>query len=353
METEFCDQPLPGYKKGFSFVLSSLAMLLFSASIYAHKYHEIVLGTENIINTTGSDYLAYKMIKHCTYDADPLIAVVGDVTDVGCKGGVAGVDDITARYNNGATMPGPTLVITEEDIVFIKLKHEILVEPGQISPPLTDPRSHVSLHVHGVHYNILSDGTLTYINESGTDQSARPFIEYLYKWDAAPGTTGTWAYHDHNFMTHNGAEDRGLYGALIVNPHSGVTEVKNGGMKQSIAISDIAKENILFVLDDTFAGMQINNATDMHGPHGFNPDFTADKNTFVRFHVISMGTNAHKFQLSGYNWIDPGTRDIINMKPIGSLEKHFFVVKTNKNATYSDNTFFGKLLGMEGGFQVN
>lgn len=336
METEFCDQPLGGYKKGFSFILSSLALLLFSGSIYAHNIHTIEMQVKRI---NPGNYLAYRMHSHC---------VKPHTSADAC--GAGNHEDITNRYSTIATMPGPTIVVTEEDEISIKLFYMI-----ESPVPTADNLRQVSLHVHGVHYLHASDGTLEYINENAItgDQSAKPAMTYTYNWTAAEGTAGTWAYHDHNFKTHNGGEDRGMYGALIVNPASGVTEAKSGGNKQSIAISDITKENVLYLLDDTFAGMQIDNTSNMHSTADFNPTFTADKNTFVRFHVISLGTNAHKFQLSGYNWIDPGTRDIINMKPIGSLEKHFFTVRTKQSATYSDNTFFGKLLGMEGSFQIN
>jgi hypothetical protein len=310
--------------KEFSAFVSILSFLLFSGSIYAHNTHDIKMVAERL----PGGYLAYKMMQY-------------EITDH-----LAVTTDITSRYSTDATMPGPTIVATEEDVINIELFYAI-------AAPADPTEEHVSLHVHGVHYDILSDGTLKYINMV-KDESAIPVMSYMYRWDAAVGTAGTWAYHDHNFNTHNGAEDRGLYGALIVNPLSGVVEAQNGGKKQSIALDEVAKDYVLYVLDDAFMGMEIDNTNNhMQTPLFDNPALTAQKNTFVRFHLISLGTNLHKFELPSYGWIDPGTRQTISMKPIGSLEKHFFTIRATHNSTYMDTTFSSKLLGMEGIFQVN
>ena len=311
--------------KSFSTFVSMLALLLFSGSIYAQDTHDIKMLAEKL----PGGYLAYKMMQY-------------EITNH-----LGGTTDVTSRFSTGATMPGPTIVATEEDVIYIELMHAIDNPTGDLS------QDHVSLHVHGVHYDILSDGTLKYINMV-EDESAMPVMSYSYRWDAAVGTAGTWAYHDHNFNTHNGAEDRGLYGALIVNPISGVVEAQSGGKKQSIALDSVAKDYVLYVLDDAFMGMEIDNANGhLQTPLFDNPAFSAQKNTFVRFHLIALGTNLHQFELPGYGWIDPGTRKTIHKKSIGSLEKHFFTIRATHNATYMDTTFSSKLLGMEGNFQVN
>ena len=310
--------------KSFSTFVSMLVFLLFSGSIYANDTHDIKMLAERL----PGGYLAYKMMQY-------------EITDH-----LGTTTDVTSRYSAVATMPGPTIVLTEEDIVNIELMYAI-------SAPANPSQEHVSLHVHGVHYDILSDGTLKYINLV-KDESAIPVMSYTYRWDAAVGTAGTWAYHDHNFNTHNGSEDRGLYGALIVNPLSGVVEAQSGGQKQSIALDRVAKDYVLYILDDAFMGMEIDNINGhLQTPLFDNPTLSAQKDTFVRFHLISLGTNLHQFELPGYAWIDPGTRQTIHKKSIGSLEKHFFTIRATRNSTYMDTTFSSKLLGMEGIFQVN
>ena len=337
MKSEFSSQHPAGHNKNiFSILLATLCFLMFSSSVYAHEIHHIQMEAKSL----PEGFLAYRMMSHCIQEHGDPIDECDDVT--------------TDRYgsNPEATMPGPTIVITEDDIVKIDLYHLIEVA----NPEENENKTHVSLHVHGVHYDIDSDGTLEYINMH-KDESARgpePFMKYSYTWTAAEGTAGSWAYHDHNFRTHNGAEDRGLYGALIVNPESGTVDAVKGWRRQTVAVDEITKDFVLYVLDDTFMGMEIDNTNNhFQTPLYDNPTFNAPKNEFVRFHLIALGTNAHKFQLRRYLWLDPDTRRLINRKPIGSLENHVFTIRADRNSEYRDKTFSSKLLGMKGKLQVN
>ncbi len=207
--------------------------------------------------------------------------------------------------------------------------------------------------MHGVHYDIVSDGTLKYINLF-KDESATPTMSYIYRWDAASGTAGIWAYHDHNFNNHNGAEDRGLLGALIVNPKSGMVSAQGSGQQQILSLDNIEKDYILYLIDDAFVGMEIDNTNNQkQTPLWVNPTLTANGNTFVRFHLIALGTNTHQFELPGYGWLDPGTRKVIGKKHIGPLEKHVFTIRATNSSNYMDTAFSSNLLGMKGVFQVN
>ncbi|PXW91199.1 multicopper oxidase [Nitrosomonas sp. Nm84] len=247
---------------------------------------------------------------------------------------------ITDRYSKVATIPGPTIVLTEGDTVKITILNEI---PGNTThvPGIS---KQVSIHVHGVHYDILSDGTLKVINNH-LDEGAGAGLEkdqyfsfYEYKWNVAPGTAGTWAYHDHNFETHNGAEHKGLFGAIIVNP---------------IGAPSYAKEYVLYMGDDAFWGMEINGADKKQSKHGANPTLSARSDSNVRFHLIALGTDIHTFKLNGYRWVDPGTNNLINQVAIGPLEKHVFVVKAEQSSFYVDKNFSNQLMGMRGKFNVH
>lgn len=104
----------------------------------------------------------------------------------------------------------------------------------------------MSIHVYGVHYDILSDGTLKVINHN-FDEGAGAGLEetyavYNYKWNVAHGTAGTWAYHDHNYESHNGSENKGLFGAIIVSP-------KNAPKYD--------KEYVLYLGDDAFGAWKL------------------------------------------------------------------------------------------------
>ena len=263
----------------------------------------------------GNKLLAYKMLSH---RVDGL--------------------DITSRYSSEATIPGPTIELTEGDKVKISIENAI----SSNDIPAPGISKQVSIHVHGVHYDILSDGTLKVINKEFDEGAGagleETYVIYEYQWDVAPGTAGTWPYHDHNFETHNGAEHKGLFGAIIVNPAGGVLSYD--------------KEYVLYLGDDAFWGMEINGVSKIQSNHGANPTLAATKNSNVRFHLIALGTDIHTFELKGYRWIDPGTANRINKVAIGPLEKHVFNVTAKNSTRYQDNNFSNKLLGMEGKFLV-
>lgn len=295
-------------------LMLAMSCLLMSESFAAT--HEIELTAEETQDDGfGNKLMAYKMISH---------KIDGN--------------SVTDRYSPDATIPGPTIELTEGDTVYITLSNAI---PGSDSfvPGIS---KQISVHVHGVHYDILSDGTLKVINQIDDEGAGaglvEKHIEYKYKWNVAPGTAGTWAYHDHNFETHNGAEHKGLFGAIIVNP---------------IGVPSYAKEYILYMGDDAFWGMEINGANKKQSKHGVNPTLSARSDSNVRFHLIALGTDIHTFKLNGYRWVDPGTNNLINQVAIGPLEKHVFTVKAKQSSFYVDRNFSNQLMGMRGKFNVH
>ena len=76
----------------------------------------------------GNKLLAYKMVEHKVDGAD-----------------------ITDHYSAEATIPGPTLFLTEGDVVKISILNAI---PGN-ETAVPGISKQVSIHVHGVHYDIL------------------------------------------------------------------------------------------------------------------------------------------------------------------------------------------------------
>jgi FtsP/CotA-like multicopper oxidase with cupredoxin domain len=300
----------------FIFILAT-SFLIIEKSFAAE--HIIQMTAEDIQDDGfGNKLLAYKMLSHTVNGTD-----------------------ITDRYSPNATIPGPTIVLTEGDKVKLTLFNAITPTAPAV-PPAAGLSKQVSVHVHGVHYKILSDGTLKVINkiqdEGAGEGPENNFVSYEYEWDVAPGTAGTWPYHDHNFESHNGSENKGLFGAVIVNPAGS---------------PNFAKEYVLYLGDDAFWGMEINGVNKKQSEHGANPSLAAAKNTYVRFHLIAMGTDIHKFVLNGYKWFDPGTHHLIDQIAIGPLEKHVFVIKAKNSAQYMDNNFSNKLLGMMGSFNVH
>ncbi len=282
-----------------------LSLLLASCSTL-HAKQKTLTGVIHNIQMRAvalpSGQLAYQMVKHST------------------KSGSGRTKDITDKYSSEPTIPGPTIVLTEGDTAEITLEHGI-----------ADSNSPVSLHVHGVHYDIKSDGTMKAMNKA-IDSAAFPNKPYTYKWTAAKGTAGTWPYHDH---THNnpmvGAEDKGLFGAVIVNPANHKVKAMIDGEIVDVATDDIDREFILWMHETTFWGQEVTNSLDgQQTPLWTNPTIGARLGEKVRFHIIGMGTAFHTFHLHGHRWLAPGTTNIIDTANIGPIYRHSFVLEAGE-----------------------
>lgn len=254
--------------------------------------------------------------------------------------------DITSRYSNLPTIPGPTLVMTEGDTARLTLVNEI-------------GRGMVSLHTHGAHYTITSDGTLKMTNKVA-DQGANPRNSYTYTWTAAEGTRGSWPWHDHTFgkgssgINMNGVETNGFFSTVIINPSDGKVNALVNGTSKEVNIQDIKKDFILFVTDDAFWGTEIDNANNMkHTPLWVNPTLKTSKGDLVRFHIQSVGTDFHHFVLDGYKWLKPGTNQTTSIENIGPLENHVFTINADSSTSYLDEIPVHFLSGMKGNFEVS
>src|ERR687897_675992 len=237
---------------------------------YSPKIHEIKMA--GVLLPDG--HQAYKMLEY---------KIIDNQTN--------NTQDITSRYSKLPTIPGPTLVMTEGDQARLTIVNEM--GHGQ-----------VSLHTHGAHYEITSDGTLKMTNLV-RDQGATPQEPYTYVWTAAEGTRGSWPWHDHTFgknpagINMNGVETNGLFSTVII-----------------------------------------------------NPTLVASKNDLVRFHIQSVGTDFHHFVLDNYEWLKPGTSITTSLENIGPLENHVFTISADKSTSYYDKVPVHLLSGMKGKFEV-
>ncbi|MBS4049664.1 MAG: multicopper oxidase domain-containing protein [Methylomonas sp.] len=275
-----------------------------------------------------SGQLAYQMVSHKIRDAS------GSETD------------ITGRYAKEPSIPGPAIVMTEGD------KAEVTLEHG-----IKDSDKPVSIHVHGVHYKIDSDGTMKMLNQVA-DEAAFPGKPYTYKWTAALGTAGTWPYHDHTFGNPMlGAEDKGLYGTLIVNPKSGQVPALIDGEIKQVDLKDIKRDFIVWMHETTFWGMEVNNIVNRQVPLWTNPTLGAREGELVRFHVIGLGTAFHTFHLHGHRWIQPGTSHILDTFNVGPIQRESFVIKAGEGVGPGEWHYHCHVLqhmqsGMMGAFRV-
>ena len=288
------------------------------------KTHEIVVGTEEL----PQGQVAYKMINYVQRDNNNQTV------------------DVTTRYNNQPTIPGPTIVVTEGDRVKITLVNEM----GWGSP---------SIHTHGVHYKITSDGTAKAINNVANESSSRG-NSFTYEWEAGEDTAGSWPFHDHTLaknsfgMNMNGLETVGLFASIIVNPSDGKINALINGVPTQINVKDIDKDFVLFVSDESFWGTEIDHSNgDKHTPLWTNPTLVAANNETIRFDIHALGNEFHNFTMDKVKWLKPGTNETINSQIIGPLANLVFTVNANKTANYFDNTELNLLRGMKGEFIVD
>ncbi|WP_125726957.1 multicopper oxidase domain-containing protein [Kibdelosporangium aridum] len=174
-----------------------------------------------------------------------------------------------------ATIPGPTIEMMEGETLSI----ELVNNAGR---PL-------SLHTHGVDYDVASDGTPM---NGGVVQ---PGERRIYVWNShrpfrrADGTldggsAGYWPYHDHALGGEHGSEGvaKGLYGALVVRRRDDLLPDK-----QFVVVMNDESINTL-VAPDT-------------------PTFRARKGERVEWIVIGMDSFPHTFHLHGHRWSDTRT----------------------------------------------
>ncbi|WP_330343970.1 multicopper oxidase domain-containing protein [Streptomyces longwoodensis] len=174
-----------------------------------------------------------------------------------------------------ATVPGPLIELNEGDTLHVAFENTMDVP--------------VSLHVHGLDYEITNDGT----RHTGSD--VEPGGTRTYTWRThAPGrredgtwragSAGYWHYHDHVVGTEHGTGGirKGLYGPVIVR--------RKG---------DVLPDRTYTIV---FNDMLINNRP----AHG-GPDFEAITGDRVEFVMITHGEYYHTFHLHGHRWADNRT----------------------------------------------
>ncbi|WP_069814027.1 multicopper oxidase domain-containing protein [Streptomyces sp. TP-A0874] len=174
-----------------------------------------------------------------------------------------------------ASVPGPPIEMYEGDTLHIELVNLLDVT--------------ASLHVHGLDYEITSDGTRMSdsVVEPGerrtyTWRTHRPGRRKDGTWEA--GSAGYWHYHDHVVGTDHGTGGirQGLYGPVIVRREGDV----------------LPDKQFTIVFND----MTINNR-EPDDPY----DFTARIGERVEIISITHGEYYHTFHMHGHRWADNRT----------------------------------------------
>jgi plastocyanin/DNA-binding beta-propeller fold protein YncE len=264
-----------------AFSLASLQMPQFINAFAAPAENTVEL--EAVVLPNGQ--YAYKMISH-----------------------EVGGDDVTDRYSDIATIPGPTIVINEGD---------------SLSISVTD-------NIPGIDASVVADD-----------------------FDFGAAETGTYVYKGEE------GELLGLFGAIIVNDSDGTVEshVDGGDGKITVTdLEDLEKEFVMFMVGSTFWVMEIDSDGDQM-PLWTNPMISAVQNDLVRFHILSVGPG-HTFHLHAHRWVDPGTSAIIDTKLMEpGQDVHVFTVEAGDEVgpgqwQYHCHVFAHMEAGMHGMFHV-
>ncbi|OON81962.1 multicopper oxidase domain-containing protein [Streptomyces tsukubensis] len=172
-----------------------------------------------------------------------------------------------------ASVPGPLIELNEGDTLHVEFENTMDVD--------------VSLHVHGLDYEITSDGTR--MNNSHVP----PGGKRTYTWRThkpgkradgtyRAGSAGYWHYHDHVVGTDHGTGGirNGLYGGVVVRRKGDILPDRS----HTIVFND----------------MTINNL-----PEG--PDIKATVGDRVEIVMITHGEYYHTFHMHGHRWADNRT----------------------------------------------
>ncbi len=174
-----------------------------------------------------------------------------------------------------ATIPGPLIEITEGDTLHIEFENATDVD--------------ASLHVHGVDYDVASDGTRlnrSHVAPGGTRtytwRTHTPGRRRDGTWQA--GSAGYWHYHDHVVGTDHGTGGirKGLYGPLVVR--------RKGDL--------LPDRQFTIVFND----MTVNNR-----PGHQSPDFRCTVGERIEIISITHGEFYHTFHVHGHRWADNRT----------------------------------------------
>lgn len=327
----------------FSATMSGIYLLTNDFNKNSSSTHYLTLGTDYITgdalpgdpNSLRPIGLGYEMKSHI---------IQNNETDK--------KTDITYTYDKDASIPGPIIKIKQYDTIKLTLQNGL--EDGC-----------VSVHVHGLEFDINNDGTLKLIN-GVSDQCATTQEDFEYTWYAGENSVGSWPYHDHTYCNSilqkktgvscesfrgvTGAEEIGLYGVIIIEDNREIISSESESVKM---------DYVLYMADSAqFHGIQLNHTSQLQTHLGINPDLSAKEGDKVRFTIIGVGSAFHTFHLHANKWLDPGTTNWIDTKTIGPMTVHTFEITAGDYGSgtgefqYHCHLFDHMISGMQGTFRV-
>ena len=158
-----------------------------------------------------------------------------------------------------------------------------------------------SMHFHGVHYRMESDGAFI-PGFSGRGADVKPGQQYTYTLRAGPQSAGIWPYHDHSPSMHDSIAG-GMYGALSID------EPGASRPDREFLVFFGTHQDFMTINGRAFVGN--------------TPVFRARVGQRVRWNVLAIGEEFHTFHIHGHRWrgADGGT---IDTRVIGPAESFRF-----------------------------
>jgi FtsP/CotA-like multicopper oxidase with cupredoxin domain len=168
-------------------------------------------------------------------------------------------------------IPGPTLHARVGDEIIVHFRNLDTVTS----------HSH-SMHFHGVHYAVGSDGAFV-PGFSGKGADVKPGDSFTYRLFAGADSAGVWPYHDHSPSMMESIAG-GMYGALSI---LGRKERKPD------------REFVVF-FESQLGFMTIDGRAFV----GNTPVFHARVGDLVQWDVLALGDDHHTFHVHGHRWRD-------------------------------------------------
>ena len=183
-------------------------------------------------------------------------------------------------------IPGP--------LIHAKVGDTILVHFQNLDTEFNRPHS---MHFHGVHYRVGSDGA--YIpGFSGPGGNVKPGESFTYSLIAGPDSSGVWPYHDHSLSMETSIAG-GLYGALSIR------DPRDEPPDHEFVVFFESQSSFMTINGRAFVGN--------------TPVFHAKVGDRVQWDVLALGDEFHTFHVHGHRWREPSGA-VIDTKTIGPAE---------------------------------
>jgi FtsP/CotA-like multicopper oxidase with cupredoxin domain len=168
-----------------------------------------------------------------------------------------------------------------------------------------------SMHFHGVHYDIESDGSYVPLH-SGRGGNVRPGESFTYRLTAGRDSVGAWPYHDHSPSMMDSIHG-GMYGALSI------SDPRKRRPRREFTVFFGEHKGFMTINGRAFVGN--------------TPVFRAKVGDLVQWNVLALGDQFHTFHIHGHRWRQAdGTA--IDTRTIGPAESFSFRFRENAPGTW-------------------